>query len=55
VGKGRLVVSGVAEWFSTVRLGSYDSVPAGLARETLLGAYRHVGIETPIAAESRPR
>lgn len=52
VGKGRLVVSGLGEWFSTARLGSYDSVPEGLARETVLGMYRHVGIEMPAGAGS---
>lgn len=45
VGQGRLVVSGLADCFSNARLGTYDSVPTGLALESLRLYYRHVGLQ----------
>ncbi|MFA7332144.1 MAG: hypothetical protein WC326_13830 [Candidatus Delongbacteria bacterium] len=45
VGRGRLVVSGLADGFSNAHLGTYDSVPTGLALEYLRLYYRHVGLQ----------
>ncbi len=45
VGRGRLVVSGLADCFSNAHLGSYDSAPTGLALEHLRLYYRHVGLQ----------
>jgi hypothetical protein len=45
VGRGRLVVSGLADCFSNAHLGSYDSVPTGLALGALRLYYRHIGLQ----------
>lgn len=53
VGAGRLIVSGLADAFSTSNLGRYDSVPSELAYEYLHIYYRHVDIRTTRAIEAR--
>jgi len=45
VGKGRLIVSGLADCFNNEHLGRYDSVPAELSLEYLKMYYDHVGID----------
>lgn len=52
VGKGRLILSGLADCFSNPRLGRYDSVPSGLSYEYLQMYYRHTDIETGRSVEA---
>jgi hypothetical protein len=44
VGRGKLVVSGLADCFNNLHLGTYDSVPAGPTLESLRVVYRHLGL-----------
>lgn len=44
VGKGTLIVSGLAEGFNNAHLGRYDSIPSELAYEYLQIYYRHTGM-----------
>jgi hypothetical protein len=55
VGRGGLLVSGLAEGFNNAHLGRYDSVPSELAYEYLQIYYRHTGMSgTGVEASAGP-
>jgi hypothetical protein len=45
VGKGKLIVSGLADCFNNSHLGRYDSIPSDLSYEYLQMYYRHTGMK----------